>query len=83
MITILKGEVTELRGIYSTKRAAEFIAQQLKTKENLQINPKITPTEAGVFPRDNKVEEYLIERDSRKTVMAKRKKVVKYLPKRG
>ena len=80
MVLVRKGEITELRGIYPTKRAAQFIAKKLKEQEKLSVDPKVTPTSADVFPKDNRVEEFL---ESRNTVMSKRKKVIQYLPKKG
>tara|TARA_Y100000592_G_scaffold75564_1_gene118056 strand:- start:417 stop:665 length:249 start_codon:yes stop_codon:yes gene_type:complete len=75
MIINNRGDVTELIGIYTTKRAAEFIAKKLKI-----TNPKITPTEADVFPKNNRVDEFL---EMRNNVIASRQRVIQYLPKKG
>lgn len=80
MVLVLKEGITELRGIYPTKRAAEFIAAKLKEQEKLSKDPKVTPTSADVFPQGNRVEEFL---ESRNTVRSGRKKVIQYLPKKG
>lgn len=59
MVLINTEEGTELRGIYPTKRAAQFISQRVKYNEKLEYFPKIAPTDAGLHPANNRVEEHL------------------------
>ena len=57
---------TELKGIYPTKRAALFIGKRVKFNEKLPYFPKIVPTNAELYPVDNKVEEWLAHLDKQK-----------------
>lgn len=80
MVLVSFKDRVELKGIYSTKRAAEFISSQVKKSERLSSFPKVLPTQADLYPGSNKVEEYLVGLDNRNSVMGHRKKVIKYMP---
>ena len=75
-----KGSI-ELKGIYSTKRAAEFISERVKKTEKLSKDPKVVPTTAAIYPASNKVEDYITNVDKRNNVRALREKVIQYMPK--
>ncbi len=70
-----------LKGIYPTKRAAQFISQRVKFNEKLNYYPKIIETENDLYPENNKVEEWLQYLDRKKEKDEARKRS-KYLPKK-
>ena len=80
MVIVSFKDRLELKGIYSTKRAAEFISSQVKKAERLSTYPKVIPTQADLYPGSNKVEEHLKNLDARNSVSSRRKKVIKYMP---
>ena len=82
MVIINTKEGTELKGIYPTKRAAQFISGRVKILDRLPYYPKVVPTSAGLYPTGNKVEDYLAYVESRNNDMYHRKKVIKYLPRK-
>jgi len=56
----------ELKGVYPTKRAALFISQRVKFNDRLNHYPQVVPTEAELYPENNKVEEWLQQIDRQK-----------------
>tara|TARA_Y100001937_G_scaffold128294_1_gene203821 strand:- start:39348 stop:39722 length:375 start_codon:yes stop_codon:yes gene_type:complete len=67
-----------LKGIYPTKRAAEFICKRVKFNEKLKDYPKVIETENDLYPENNKVEEWLQAMDRKKDFRQRSK----YLPKK-
>ena len=80
MVLVSFKDKVELKGIYPTKRAAEFISSQVKKAERLSSFPKVLPTDADLYPGSNKVEDYLSSLEDRNSVRGYRKKVIKYMP---
>ena len=72
----------ELKGIYSTKRAAQFISQRVKFNEKLNYYPKIVETENDLYPENNGVEEWLQYIDKKKERAERAKHRARHLPKK-
>ena len=74
MVVLNTKRGTELKGVYPTKRAALFISQRIKFSEKINYYPQVVPTDADLYPPDNKVEDWLQHLD-------KQKQKAKYLTK--
>jgi hypothetical protein len=77
-VVVTNKDCTALKGIYSTKRAAQFISQRVKFNEKLNYYPNVVETDNDLYPENNRVEEWL--------AMMERKKInkerAKYMPKK-
>ena len=81
MVVVKTKDGTLVKGIYKTKRAAQFISKRVKILEKLSYFPQVVETLSDIYPIDNKVEEYLLYLDTRKNDIPLSKKVIKYMPK--
>ena len=81
MVIVNVKDGTEMKGVYPTKRAAQFISQKVKKLDRLPYFPKIVETTSELYPINNNVEEYLQHVEKRNNDMQLRKKVVQHMQK--